>query len=344
MKTLLKNSLRRNRGSRLLVVGLLLAVSGVLYSNVGSVSAVSRNVNVGATIPGPPPSVGATITSPLNNSTSSTAIITVEGTCAPSTIVVISRNDQTAGSTVCDGAGTFSLSIQLQPEKNVLKAMNYDQLNQAGPATPAVTVTYIPPPNSTASPSTDEKNPITTVSGSSPSEPTASTGAPIPFCDDNKGSEAPKGPLGLIASCALRQLKVDQTFHLRVMVYGGTAPYALMIDWGDGSQHTLISASAPGYQSIAHTYTSPGKYNIKIRATDQTGAIAFMQIVVEVDGTPSSVLKTLKNVVMNTSWLESPVPFYLVSFGMAIGFWVGYLFHAHFGGSGERRWFFGRKR
>jgi hypothetical protein len=64
-----------------------------------------------------------------------------------------------------------------------------------------------------------------------------------------------------------------------ITITGGTGPYAVTVDWGDGKTADIISQAFPGTFNITHVYDSPGVYNVVIRATDKSGTIAFLQLV-----------------------------------------------------------------
>lgn len=62
-------------------------------------------------------------------------------------------------------------------------------------------------------------------------------------------------------------------------ISGGQGPYAVSVDWGDGSQSDLISRPVGGDFEIKHEYKQPGVYKIIVRATDSQGFSAFLQLV-----------------------------------------------------------------
>lgn len=64
-----------------------------------------------------------------------------------------------------------------------------------------------------------------------------------------------------------------------IILSGGNGPYAISVDWGDGSRPDLISQQFPGTFNISHVYKSAGVYNILIQATDKNGEVAFLQLV-----------------------------------------------------------------
>lgn len=52
-------------------------------------------------------------------------------------------------------------------------------------------------------------------------------------------------------------------------IYGGTAPYHLLVSWGDGSETSLSNAQTRGV--LSHTYTDNGQYIISLSATSNDG-------------------------------------------------------------------------
>lgn len=93
-----------------------------------------------ATKPKPPPTTGARITTPTGGSFSSSPI-TVNGICPAGLLVQLYNNNVLVGSVMCQ-SGSFSLSISLFAGVNELKAIVYDELDQAGPESNIVTVNY----------------------------------------------------------------------------------------------------------------------------------------------------------------------------------------------------------
>lgn len=63
-----------------------------------------------------------------------------------------------------------------------------------------------------------------------------------------------------------------------VAVSGGTGPYAVTVEWGDG-ENSIYSIVAPGEFTIDHTYKNPGSYTVVIKAVDTLGKTAYLQVV-----------------------------------------------------------------
>jgi hypothetical protein len=196
----------------------------------------SGSVGLEGRISAPPPSTGATITVPGGGQSFTQLPVTVSGLCPADVLVKVFKNNVFAGSTQCKG-GSYSILIDLFTGSNELVARVYDALDQAGPDSNIVTVSY-----------TDPR--ATIISRPSLSSNFAKRGA-------NPGSE----------------------LTWPIILTGGSGPYAISVDWGDGKTPDLMSQSFAGTFTIKHVYDNPGVYNILIKATDKDGSTAFLQLV-----------------------------------------------------------------
>ena len=88
----------------------------------------------------PPPTTPARITTPAGGSFSSSPI-TVSGICPDGLLVQLHNNGVMVGSVMCEN-GSFSVEVSLFAGTNELQAIVYDDLEQAGPPSNIVTVTY----------------------------------------------------------------------------------------------------------------------------------------------------------------------------------------------------------
>lgn len=89
----------------------------------------------------PPPTQGATITTPGNGASFSSSPIPVNGICPNDLLVQVFNNGVMVGSVMCQN-GSFSLQVSLFSGTNELTAMVYDELDQVGPTSASVTVNY----------------------------------------------------------------------------------------------------------------------------------------------------------------------------------------------------------
>lgn len=103
----------------------------------------SGSVGLSGQISAPPPSTGATISFPRNGQdlTGTDLPIEVTGICPDGLLVKLFKNNVFAGSTVCEG-GNFSIATDLFVGSNELIARVFDSLDQPGPDSNIVTVTY----------------------------------------------------------------------------------------------------------------------------------------------------------------------------------------------------------
>lgn len=101
----------------------------------------SGSVGLQGTVSAPPPTRGATITLPTNGQVFTSLPITVTGICPNGLLVKVFKNNIFAGATQCVN-GNYSLQIDLFTGRNDLVARVYDSLDQAGPDSNTVTVTF----------------------------------------------------------------------------------------------------------------------------------------------------------------------------------------------------------
>jgi hypothetical protein len=162
--------------------------------------------------------------------------ITISGICPKDLLVKIFKNNVFAGSAQCTN-GSYSLQIDLFDGRNELVARVYDALDQAGPDSNLVGVT---------------------------------------FTQDVPGQVS---RVALTSNYAKRGANPGAVLTWPIIMSGGTGPYAISIDWGDGKAADLKSQSFPGTFDVQHVYENPGVYNIIVKATDKNGGVAYLQLV-----------------------------------------------------------------
>lgn len=222
----------------LLLLSVMLVLS--LQANVYAAEE-SGSVGLEGRISAPPPSQAATISFPTNGTTSQQASITVTGTCQDGLLVKLFKNNVFAGAGQCVN-GSFSIKIDLFSGLNELVARVYDDLDQAGPDSNKVNVTF-------------------------------------PTAGFNTGSR-----VSLTSNFAKRGANPGEKLTWPIAISGGTGPYAISVDWGDGKPADIISQPFAGQFNIEHVYDQPGIYNVVVRATDKDGNIAFLQLVAVANG------------------------------------------------------------
>lgn len=113
--------------------------TGVVHAQVQNPQ--SGSVGMEGRISSPPPKTGATISVPTNGQTFTTLPVTVSGLCPGDLLVKVFKNNVFAGSAQCKN-GSYSLIIDLFSGENELIARVFDSLDQAGPDSNKVTVTF----------------------------------------------------------------------------------------------------------------------------------------------------------------------------------------------------------
>jgi hypothetical protein len=129
-------------------VGFVIIFATLLISNTRLYAAAPlpqnpQNGSVGlqGTISAPPPTTGATISLPRDGQSFTALPIEVSGICPKGLLVKLFKNNVFSGSQQCDN-GSFSIRIDLFTGTNELMARVFDELDQAGPDSNKVTVSF----------------------------------------------------------------------------------------------------------------------------------------------------------------------------------------------------------
>jgi hypothetical protein len=225
---------------------LILVLQGGLPGVVGAVDTSqnpqSGSVGLEGSISTAPPSKAGTIATPRDGAVFTSIPITVAGLCTTGNLVKIFDNNVFVGSTLCV-SNSYSLKIDLFSGGNQLVARVYDALDQAGPDSNSVNVT---------------------------------------FNDAQFAQFASR--VSLTSIYARRGAFPGDELTWPLALSGGTGPYAVSVDWGDGSAPALQSQSVAGSFDAKHTYSNAGVYTVTVRATDKNGVAAFLQLVAVANG------------------------------------------------------------
>lgn len=229
-----------NRIKRLLTsMALPLLLVAAAYSPVYAVNPGPSNGSIGveATIPSVPPKNAATISTPSNGAVFTSIPITVSGLCETGLLIKVFANNVFVGSTVCAN-GSYELQIDLFSGRNDIVTRVYDALDQAGPDSNVVTVTF-----------------------------------------NDAQFESFGARVVLTSDYARRGANPGEELDWPVTISGGTPPYALSADWGDGKPADLQSVSFADTVTLKHTYDAAGTYHVIVKVTDAKGTAAFLQLV-----------------------------------------------------------------
>ena len=105
-------------------------------------------------------------------------------------------------------------------------------------------------------------------------------------------------------------------------ISGGSAPYAISVDWGDQTAFELLSVGQAGDFNINHTYQAAGIFNVTVKAVDSDGNTAFLQIVGVGNGPVTQQTKQNNQKII----IEREVvwwPFIVLLILAATSFWLG---------------------
>lgn len=273
----------------LLVVGLALSGFTAYASHPGP---EAGSIGLTGIVPGKAPTVAATITTPSHQQHFTTSPIEVSGSCSANTLVEIFKNDIFAGSTSCSPAGIYALNIDLLIGQNTIIARVYDALNQPGPDSNSITVFYDVLPH--------QSGPLTDFS----------------FTNSQ---------LLLNTDAVFRGTFPGQELSMPIDIIGGTAPYALNVQWGDTTNKVIPRNDNIGF-SATHTYTKPGTYQATLQASDAIGHVGFLTVAVIVNGQPITATgDTSINPVSAGTMAELLTlwPLYASAIGIVGSFWIG---------------------
>lgn len=258
------------------------------------------NVVVTASVPGTPPASPAIITYPTDGAVFSSTPITIRGTCPSDTYVNLFRNNVFSGTDICQADNTFSIQTDLFAGGNELQVQDYNFGDTPGPSSAPITVYFskpVPPP-----------------APSSGGQPVATINQPV--------------PLVVTSNFIFKGYYVGTQFSWEIEVKGGTPPYVINVDWGDG-QKTNYSLSADPTFLIKHTYNKAGafhgSYVIQITVTDSAGSIAHLQLIAIINNPGSfagaTTTPTTPTIINNWLWLVWPA--WIIVILMIISFWLG---------------------
>lgn len=246
------------------------------------------SIGLSGTMPAKPPSEGATINQPGNGQRFNESPITISGKCPPGTLVEIFKNDIFAGSVPCTAEGTFTILVDLLIGQNTIIARVYDDLNQPGPDSNAITIFYDALPF--------QASPISSL---------------------NFGAM----PLLLNTDAVFRGIFPSQEMNIPITVIGGTPPYAVNIQWGD-STNKVVPRNDNLTFKVGHTYNKPGVFQITLQATDSQGRVAFLTVAAIVNGQPPTASAETAST-PKKNWLLALWPLYTSAVAIAISFYLG---------------------
>lgn len=218
-----------------------LFVFTVIFAVATPLKAVENPQNGGIGMQGTisaPPPSQAPTISSPNNGAVFTNLPVTVSGLCPSNLLVKMFKNNVFSGSVVCNNGSYSIQIDLFSSRNDLVARAYDDLDQASPDSNTVSVVFN---DSTARPDVSARVSLTT-------------------------------------NYARRGANPKEVLSWPVIISGGTSPYAVSVDWGDGTTADVYTQTTAGEFIIRHTYEQAGVYRALIKASDKNGMIAYLQL------------------------------------------------------------------
>ncbi len=223
-----------------LAVVLVLAGAVMLAATLVQRAAADQLLSVSGVVPVPVPTSGAIISTPASGTLLTSGDNLVAGNCpivSPQVAVVLTIDGTAAGSAICNANNNFALPVILTPGAHTLVAEAYTITGGKAPLSQSVAVIYQNPKTLTAVQTT---------------QPAITAEAPYDV------------------------LSFDQTTAWNGTIAGGTAPYRVTIEWGDGKSDSYSVTTADA-QRFTHRYSTLQSYNARIAVADASGHFAQQQ-------------------------------------------------------------------
>lgn len=245
-----------------------LAIAGiVLLAYLWPTAVFATSYDVNASVPYPAPTQAAQIDTALNNLTVQNAAFTISGTCqtlTPVGVISVWRGSTILGSQSCN-SGTFSLLIVLSEGNNSLVVKTANASNIYGPDSASITVTL-------NTPVTPTPEPPATTPAPAPQATTAPGATNLTVGQNNDFNTGAQTGLSIVPQLPFSVLPDNNQVSLQFVIDGGSTPYTIELNWGDGTVERKV-IEQPGTYVFTHQYKNNGDYVVKGRVTDVLGAI-----------------------------------------------------------------------
>lgn len=136
---------------------------------------------------------------------------------------------------------------------------------------------------------------------------------------------APGAVITLTSAYSRRSADPGSNLIWPLQLSGGTGPYAFSIDWGDGSDPTLMSQATAGIININHVYKNAGIYQITIKVVDANGATGFLQLIAVANGDAQAAIVNADEKPAKIEYRNKVIwlPALIVLFLLIPAFWLG---------------------
>ncbi len=139
---------------------------------------------------------------------------------------------------------------------------------------------------------------------------------------DDSGTSAGASKLALTSNFATRGADPGTTLYWPLALEGGGGPFAITVDWGDGGTD-VQSLDLAGNFSIEHVYEQPGTYKVIVKAADNLGDTAFLQLVAVSNGLLEGRLDEGATSRVITNKIFVLWPLYVMIVFLVSTFWLG---------------------
>lgn len=140
----------------------------------------------------------------------------------------------------------------------------------------------------------------------------------------NNTSFSAFGQLVTLTSVYSRRAEsINRELTWPLQLSGGSGPYALTVDWGDGTTADLKSLASAGGFDIAHTYKRAGIYTINVKVVDANGVSAFLQLVAVANGEATADTSGQKTTGTTERVVVLWVPVIVVAVMLPLAYWLG---------------------
>ena len=275
-------------GALILIIAV---VGGLLFFTDRVVKA--DDLLVTAAVQAPIPTGIPVFTAPNEGTITSDPTINFEGTCpiiTPAVVIALYDGTSLIGSTICENDGTFHVTATIQEGLRSIIARVITITDGAGQSSTPLHITYRP--SSVNSPVVD------------PLIPLGSPHVPSPNPSSSEEPLSPSALLDIVSERPFITFGAGQTARTewRGSFIGGSSPYTVTIDWGDGTRQVFDNVSS-GPHAYPHTYSKHRSYGMSVTITDQNkrsltrfySAISFAPI----DPQPLNLLSMIDNAPQN---------------------------------------------
>lgn len=144
----------------------------------------------------------------------------------------------------------------------------------------------------------------------------------LTYSDNNAANFAAR--LALTTNYTRRGANPNELMTWPILISGGVGPYAISVDWGDGTSADIYSTQVPGEFTVKHTYQQSGVYRALVKATDKNGMVAYLQLTAVSNGeikgsTVAGADSTAKNAKTIVLWQPVMIAIPLI----ITTFWIG---------------------